>query len=62
VKSTTERTFVVRVRNGKAEWVNVKRGVLDGDVLEVMGDLQAGDLVLKRGTDEIQPGAAVRGR
>lgn len=62
VKSTTERTFVVRVRNGKAEWVNVKRGVLDGDLLEVMGDLQEGDLVLKRGTDEIRPGSAVRGR
>ncbi|MCC6265709.1 MAG: efflux RND transporter periplasmic adaptor subunit [Bryobacterales bacterium] len=62
VKSTTERTFVVRVRNGKAEWVNVKRGVLDGDLVEVMGDLAAGDLVLKRGTDEIRPGTAVRAR
>lgn len=62
VKSTTERTFVVRVRNGKAEWVNVKRGVLDGDLIEVMGDLAAGDQVLKRGTDEVRPGTAVRAR
>ncbi|MCL4781583.1 MAG: efflux RND transporter periplasmic adaptor subunit [Bryobacterales bacterium] len=62
VKSTTERTFVVRVRNGKAEWVNVRRGTLDGDLLEVMGALAAGDMVLKRGTDEVRPGAAVRAR
>ncbi len=62
VKSTTERTFVVRVRNGKAEWVNVKRGALDGELMEVMGDLAPGDLVLKRGTDEVRPGTAVRAR
>lgn len=62
VKSTTERTFVVRVRDGKAEWVNVKRGVSDGDLLEVMGNLAAGDMVLKRGTDEVRPGMAVRAR
>lgn len=62
VKYTTERSFVVRIRNGKAEWVDVKRGVLDGDLLEVMGELQAGDMVLKRGTDEIRPGTAVRAR
>lgn len=62
VKSTTERTFVVRVRDGKAEWISVKRGSLDGDLLEIFGDLQAGDMVLKRGTDEIRPGTPVRGR
>ena len=62
VKSTTERTFVVRVRDGKAEWVNVRRGALDGDLLEVMGNLAAGDMVLKRGTDEVRPGTVVRSR
>lgn len=62
VKSTTERTFVVRVRDGKAEWIPIKRGSLDGDLLEVFGDLQEGDMVLKRGTDEIRPGTPVRGR
>jgi membrane fusion protein (multidrug efflux system) len=59
VVSTTERTFVIRARDGKAEWVDVKKGAADGDLVEVMGDLRAGDLVVRRGTDEIRPGAAV---
>jgi RND family efflux transporter MFP subunit len=56
---TSERQFVVRVRNGVAEWVDVRRGELNGDVLEVFGALQAGDDVVKRGNDEIRPGTKV---
>ncbi|MCU0226553.1 MAG: efflux RND transporter periplasmic adaptor subunit [Bryobacterales bacterium] len=62
VKSTTQSTFVVRVANGKAEWVPVKRGALDGDMLEVMGNLSPGDMVLKRATDEVRPGTPVKAR
>lgn len=54
---TTERTFVIRDRDGKAEWVDVKKGAADGDLIEVMGDLKPGDLVVRRGTDEIHAGA-----
>ena len=60
VVSTTERTFVVRAHDGKAEWVDVKKGQPDGDLIEVMGDLRAGDLVARRGTDEIRPGAPLK--
>jgi membrane fusion protein, multidrug efflux system len=59
VVRTTERQFVVRVRNGVAEWVDVRRGELDGDRLEVFGDLRAGDEVVRRGNDEIRHGARV---
>jgi RND family efflux transporter MFP subunit len=59
VVRTSERQFVVRVRNGVAEWVNVKRGELNGDVIEVFGDLRAGDIVVRRGTDEIRPGMKI---
>ncbi len=52
--STTERTFVVRNKDGKAEWVSVSKGVSAGDLLEVSGDLRAGDQVLRRATDEIR--------
>src|SRR5204863_998245 len=31
VVTTTERTFVIREKSGKAEWVNVKKGAADGD-------------------------------
>lgn len=56
VAANTERSFVVRVREGRAEWVNVSRGVVLGEQVEVMGDLHAGDLVVKRATDEIRNG------
>ncbi len=60
VKSTTERTFVVRVNDGVAEWVDVRRGVVSGNLVEVFGDLQPGDTVVLRATDEIRPGMRVR--
>jgi membrane fusion protein, multidrug efflux system len=60
VGSTTDRTFVVRVRNGKTEWVDVRTGLASGPLTEVFGELQAGDQVAVRGTDEIKPGTDVR--
>lgn len=59
IKATTERIFVIRVTNGIAEWVDVRRGVEDGDAAEVFGDLDAGDLIVLRATDEIRPGTRV---
>ena len=61
VVTTTERTFVIRDHEGRAEWVDVRKGAADGDMMEVLGDLRAGDRVVRRGTDEIQPGAALGG-
>jgi RND family efflux transporter MFP subunit len=60
VASTTGRTFVVRVRNGKTEWVDVSTGVASGPLVEVFGDLAPGDEVAVRGTDELRPGTEVR--
>jgi RND family efflux transporter MFP subunit len=56
---TSERQFVVRVRGGVAEWVDVRRGEVNGNVIEVFGDLQEGDVVVRRGNDEIRQGARV---
>jgi RND family efflux transporter MFP subunit len=60
VGSTTDRIFVVRVRNGKTEWVDVRTGLASGPFVEVFGDLHVGDTVAARGTDEIRPGTEVR--
>ena len=59
IVTTTERSFVIRVTDGKAEWVNVTRGLAAGDLVEVFGPLKDGDAVVKRGTDEIRDGASV---
>lgn len=56
VASTSERTFLVRVRNGVVDWVGIKRGQPMGDAVEVFGDLKEGDEVVLRGTDELKPG------
>jgi RND family efflux transporter MFP subunit len=60
VVTTTERTFVVRSREGRAEWVSVSKGAPDGDLVEVMGNLKAGDLVVRRATDEIREGVPLQ--
>jgi membrane fusion protein, multidrug efflux system len=62
VAATTDRTFVVRVRNGKTEWVDVKTGLTSGPLVEVFGDLRAGDEIASRGSDEMRPGTEVRAR
>lgn len=62
VVTTTERTFVIRVRDGRAEWVNVRKGRMAGDALEVFGDLSPDDLIVRRATDEIRDGTRLQTR
>jgi len=66
VATTTERSFVIRVREGVAEWVDVKRGasMSDGgkDMVEVFGDLSPGDQIAVRGTDELRAGTKVNAK
>jgi len=62
VVTTNERQFVIRVRDGIAEWVDVKRGASVGEMVEVLGQLRPGDLIVRRGTDELREGARVQAR
>ena len=59
VIKTTEQTFVIRVKNGLTEWVDVKPGFSIDEMVEVFGDLHAGDQVAARGTDELRAGMQV---
>jgi membrane fusion protein (multidrug efflux system) len=56
VAQTTEKTFVDRIRNGVLSQVPIRRGATEGDLVEVFGTLSAGDLVLRRGSEELRPG------
>jgi RND family efflux transporter MFP subunit len=60
VVTTTERTFVIRNQNGRAEWVDVKKGAADGELIEVIGNLHPGDMVVRRATDEIRDGTPLQ--
>lgn len=59
VTTDQQRTFVIRVRQGKAEWVDVKTGVTVNGKTEVFSDLQSGDVVVANATDSIRSGAVV---
>jgi RND family efflux transporter MFP subunit len=60
VVTTTERTFVITAVNGRAHWVNVRKGVASGDQVSIRGELKAGELVVKQATDEIREGMLLR--
>jgi RND family efflux transporter MFP subunit len=62
VASTTGRTFVIRVRGGRTEWVDVKTGLTSGPLVEVFGDLKPGDEIAARGTDELKAGTSVQAK
>ena len=59
-RGAKEAEDVIRVRDGKAEWVDVMTGISTGPLVEVFGDLRAGDEVAARGTDEIHSGVQLR--
>jgi hypothetical protein len=60
VAVNTEKVFVIRNNQGRAEHVPVVKGAAAGELVEVFGALAAGDRVLRRASDEIRPGAALK--
>lgn len=58
VNSTTG-VFVIRVKDGKAEWVPVKKGLDADNKIEVFGDLTEGDQLVATASEEIRDGAPV---
>jgi len=60
VTNDQQRTFVERVRNGKAEWVDVVTGLSVNGNIEVFGDLKPGDEVIRNATDAIRAGQQVK--
>ncbi len=54
VVTNTERTFVIRIRENHAEYVDVRRGPPAGDLVEIFGPLAPGDRIVRRATDEIR--------
>jgi len=43
IVTTSERTFVIRVSGGVPEWVDVKKGPAQGDLVEIIGPLKDED-------------------
>ena len=59
VTSDQQHSFVIRVRDRKAEWVTVQTGQAVRTDVEVFGSLQAGDEVVRTASDSIRNGQEV---
>jgi membrane fusion protein (multidrug efflux system) len=62
VTNDQQRSFVIRVRDGKAEWVPVQTAQTVNSEAEVFGDLHAGDQVVRNASDSIRNGQSVNAK
>jgi multidrug efflux pump subunit AcrA (membrane-fusion protein) len=53
---STEKEYVVRDNNGKADIVEIKEGLPGKDSTEVFGSLKVNDKVILKASDEIKQG------
>jgi membrane fusion protein (multidrug efflux system) len=60
VVTSTEKVFVIKVVDNKAQWIDVKKGLSAGDYTEIYGDIKKGDNVVKLATEEIRAGSTVK--
>jgi membrane fusion protein (multidrug efflux system) len=60
VTNDQQHTFVIRVRDGKAEWVTVETGQSANGGIEIFGNLQPGDQLVSAATDAIRSGEFLR--
>jgi membrane fusion protein, multidrug efflux system len=59
VVTSTERKYVLVVRNGKAAKVDVHTGNENGNTIEIIGDVKPGESVIVNANDEIKEGTSV---
>lgn len=57
IVNSTERTAVIKVVNGVAQWIDVKKGRTSDKKAEVFGSLKAGDTIVVTGSEEVRDGA-----
>lgn len=55
IATNQERKFVIKVKDGKAEWVDVRQGMSTEKGTEIFGNLSNGDTLVMRATDERKP-------
>ena len=60
VTGNSKRIFVIRVNNGRTEWVTVQKGREADGKVEVYGELQEGDQLVANASDELKGGTMVR--
>ena len=56
VVTTLEKRFVIKVSEGKTQWVDVRNGFTMNDRQEIFGNLIAGDTIVLKGNEELADG------
>jgi membrane fusion protein (multidrug efflux system) len=60
VTENSKQVFVIRITNGKTEWVPVQKGREGDGNVEIFGILQEGDQLVSTATDELGTGMSVQ--
>jgi RND family efflux transporter MFP subunit len=59
VVTNLEKSFVIRFRDGKTEWIDIRSGISMKDKVEIFGDLQEDDQLLLKANDELKNGTSI---
>ena len=60
VVSSSEKMFLIRVADNRAQWVSVQKGNVLDTLVEVFGDVQPGMAIVKKASEEIRDGQEVK--
>jgi membrane fusion protein (multidrug efflux system) len=60
IVTSTERKYVLAVRNGKTVKVDISTGIENASKVEIIGDLKNGEHVITTATEDIDEGIAVK--
>jgi membrane fusion protein (multidrug efflux system) len=60
VVTSTEKVFVIRVVNNRAEWVDVRKGLESDNTIAIHGDINPGDELVEKASEEIRNGSPVK--
>lgn len=59
VVTSTERKYVIAIRNGRTVRVDVATGNESADKVEITGDLQPGETIVTKASDDMQEGLKI---
>jgi membrane fusion protein, multidrug efflux system len=60
VVTSTERKYVVAVRDGRTVRIDVATGNESAEQVEITGDLQPGEKIVRKASDDLQEGLAIK--
>ncbi|MBD2754978.1 efflux RND transporter periplasmic adaptor subunit [Spirosoma validum] len=60
VVSSSEKMFLIKVNDNRAQWVSVQKGNVLDSLVEVFGDVQPGMTIVKKASEEIRDGQEIK--